>query len=531
MIVVAVAAALFLPWLGSVLFYTKGEPREAVVAVSMLQTGNWILPASFGTDLPYKPPLLAWLIALCSELFNGGTVSEWTARMPSALAAVGLLTATWAVVERHAGQRRAWLTMLVLATCFEIFRAATACRVDMLLTACMVCAVYALWPQRLRWYWAVTGVLMLSGAILAKGPVGALLPCLALGLAMLADRRGLWRTLGRLVPLCLLSFVLPAFWYWAAYKQGGQQFLDLAWEENIGRLTGSMSYDSHVNPWYYNVWSMLAGLLPWTVPALLAFTLRAGRTGLRRAWQQRSSWATLCWTAAATVFVFYCIPESKRSVYLLPCYPFIAYGLVWLMERVGGTVLMRVWCVILAVLSLAAPLVLGAASLGYIKGVTVTPLEWWQWAPAALPAVIAAWMLLTRRMTGFNLAQAVALTYCLVVAYNGAYMGAFLNARSDRQAALVIERTVPAGDKIVGVIEGDSLSRYYSINYYLGDKLTHARRVEDVADNAWVITDSANAPRLEGRRLLTVTRRSADTRQVTVLAGPRVTRAAATGRP
>lgn len=27
------------------------------------------------------------------------------------------------------------------------------------------------------------------------------------------------------------------------------------------------------------------------------------------------------------IFVFYCIPKSKRSVYLLPVYPFIAYFL------------------------------------------------------------------------------------------------------------------------------------------------------------------------------------------------------------
>lgn len=36
-------------------------------------------------------------------------------------------------------------------------------------------------------------------------------------------------------------------------------------------------------------------------------------------------------------FVFYCIPQSKRSVYLMPCYPFVA-GLLtilfhWAAER------------------------------------------------------------------------------------------------------------------------------------------------------------------------------------------------------
>ena len=50
----------FVPWLGDTLFNTKGEPREALVAVTMLNSGDFILPESYGADIPYKPPFLAW---------------------------------------------------------------------------------------------------------------------------------------------------------------------------------------------------------------------------------------------------------------------------------------------------------------------------------------------------------------------------------------------------------------------------------------------------------------------------------------
>ncbi len=73
------ASLMFLPWLGLPLFNTKGEPREAIVAVSMLQSGDWVLPVSFGGDIPYKPPFLAWCIALLSWLAGG--VSEYTSRL------------------------------------------------------------------------------------------------------------------------------------------------------------------------------------------------------------------------------------------------------------------------------------------------------------------------------------------------------------------------------------------------------------------------------------------------------------------
>ena len=44
------------PFLGETIFYSKGEPREAIVALSMLESGNRILPVNYGTDIAYKPP-------------------------------------------------------------------------------------------------------------------------------------------------------------------------------------------------------------------------------------------------------------------------------------------------------------------------------------------------------------------------------------------------------------------------------------------------------------------------------------------
>ena len=33
---------VIIPFLGETIFYSKGEPREAIVAYSMLESGNWI---------------------------------------------------------------------------------------------------------------------------------------------------------------------------------------------------------------------------------------------------------------------------------------------------------------------------------------------------------------------------------------------------------------------------------------------------------------------------------------------------------
>jgi 4-amino-4-deoxy-L-arabinose transferase-like glycosyltransferase len=81
---------MLLPFLGLTDFNTKGEPREAVVALSMLKSGDWILPVNNGMDIPYKPPFFHYCIALVSLLT--GSVDEYTSRLPSALALITMST-------------------------------------------------------------------------------------------------------------------------------------------------------------------------------------------------------------------------------------------------------------------------------------------------------------------------------------------------------------------------------------------------------------------------------------------------------
>lgn len=503
---------LFLPWLGEVVFNTKGEPREAIVAMSMLDSGDWILPVSYGEDIPYKPPMFAWLIAIFSVVFNGGVVNEFTSRLPSALAAIGMLIAVWHLIKPRLGATRAWAVTLVTATSFEFFRSASACRVDMVLTACMVGAIIALYnldKHKLNYLWAT---LLLSGAVLTKGPIGALLPCLAMGLYFLFRGDNFFKALLRLVPVCLASFLLPALWYYGAWLKGGDGFLALAIEENIGRLTGSMSYDSHVNPWWYNITSLLAGMLPWTVPVVIALCYRRVRQTLKKIKLDRGL-PLMSWTVALTILVFYCIPESKRSVYLLPCYPFLAYGVVWVIDTVRDTLLMRYTTRVLAVLAVIVPitaLILSYTGLGHLRLESVPA---WRWPLALIPTMAGLWWLLTRRAEANANAGAILMVFTMMLAYNAAFAPMVLNPKSDRPAAETIAHIVKQDTPVYGIVEGDRLLRYYTINFYLGDRMLRAESINDVPHGAWVI-----APTLpDGVKGDTLTVKSCDTRAPIIL--------------
>lgn len=85
-LIIILAIVMMIPFLGLTDFNTKGEPREAVVAYTMLEHGNWILPINNGGDIPYKPPFFHWCIAFFSLI--AGHVNEYTSRLPSAVSLV-----------------------------------------------------------------------------------------------------------------------------------------------------------------------------------------------------------------------------------------------------------------------------------------------------------------------------------------------------------------------------------------------------------------------------------------------------------
>lgn len=315
-------------------FSTKGEPREALVAVEMLRSGNWILPIDQNGDMAYKPPMFHWLVTLFS--LPAGHVSEFTSRLPSAVALTMLLVMTFRFCARARDERFGLLCAGLMLTCFEVTRAGTVCRVDMVLTMFMAGAMMALYmarQSRRTYTYMTAAVLCMSAGALTKGPVAIVLP---IGVAwtwrlLMGDR--FMKVTGQSLAMTAAALVIPALWYWAAWKQGGDRFLTLAVEENFGRFLGHMSYDSHVKPLWYNFVSLLTGLLPWSVAVLATAFIPRMRGSLdalkrwRHTWEAMSPAARFALVAAIVVFVFYCIPKSKRSVYLLPMYPFIAFGL------------------------------------------------------------------------------------------------------------------------------------------------------------------------------------------------------------
>ena len=161
---------LVIPNLGTYNFNTEGEPREALVACNMLETGNWILPLDNAGEMTHQPPFFHWCVAAVSAVRGG--VNEFTARFPSAVAFIALCLFTFTFFVKRRNMFTALLTTCITFTTYELHRQGFNCRVDMVFTFCVVCALFRLY----RWYergmhgmpWLA--VLLISLAMLTKGP-------------------------------------------------------------------------------------------------------------------------------------------------------------------------------------------------------------------------------------------------------------------------------------------------------------------------------------------------------------------------
>jgi 4-amino-4-deoxy-L-arabinose transferase-like glycosyltransferase len=331
-------ASLYLWGLGTLPFYTKGEPREATVVWEIYTSGEWILPLRNGHIIPSKPPLFHWLGAALS--FAWGEVNELTIRLPSALLAMtGVLLTYWTGLALW-GVEAGLIAALILATSFEWVRAATTARVDMTLTVCMVVAfLYFQFLYRRRTVSRLESLLffvLLGLATLAKGPVGAILPGLTV-VVFLAWQRDL-RFLQQLSIIWggALLLVIAGGWYGLALWQGGQKFFATQiMKENILRFVSSNAAGAgHEHPFYYFIPNLLLGMAPWSFffPALAVFLYQR-----RHAWREQDLLYPLVWII--TVFLFYSAASGKRTVYILPIYPALALLLgVWWQEVRRGAV-------------------------------------------------------------------------------------------------------------------------------------------------------------------------------------------------
>lgn len=326
-LVVIICILSVLPWSGPRDFLMKGEPREAAVAGSMLESGNWVLPQVDADGFAYEPPLAHWLIAAAS--LPQGYVSRFTAHLPSALAFIALIGFSLLFFGKRLRFQQAFISTLLLITCVKIHQAATSTQADMLLTTLIVIGLFRLfrWEDKLELKGLPIDIPLLFGcAVLTGGPVGLVLPLFVFGVYLLALHKYSYRiTFKALFYVAVSSSFLPSLWYIAAWKQGGEAFLD-------GTLANYFSGAAH--GFVYNFGTHIIGFMPWTLFFFFSLfgmklhkptqTVRELLSDCRLHIRNMEKEKLFSLVALVCIFIFYSILSCKQKANLMPAYPFIA---------------------------------------------------------------------------------------------------------------------------------------------------------------------------------------------------------------
>ncbi len=326
-LVSAVAALLVLPSLGQRTLATNDEVRFALLARDMIERGVWFDVQVRGTPYRNKPLLYPWSIALLARL--RGRVTEATAQLPPAAAAIGSVLFTFLLGDRLFGRRAGLWAALILATSYGFFALSQLSLPDLLVVWFQTMAGLSFWRavreppgrQALPAFYV-----FLALGVFAKGPVG-LLPLLPAALWLLTEHgaggvlRRLWSPVGAAAFALITAVWLGPFLALGAGSFGQSVVWQdwLAWYFGLpaARNLGNVAVDLSV------------GFLPWTLLAPLVLVAAFGarqNPGVRFA---------LLWAAVPLLVTMLALHQRTR--YLAPVYPGAALLVGWWADARGST--------------------------------------------------------------------------------------------------------------------------------------------------------------------------------------------------
>ncbi|MCY3931964.1 MAG: glycosyltransferase family 39 protein [Acidobacteria bacterium] len=341
-VLAAAAAAVLLPGIGSRDLWNPDEPRYAEVAREMLleprAIEHFLVPRLNGERYDHKPPLHFWNIALFGALRGG--VDEVAARLPSLLTGIGSVLVVFALAGRLFGRKTAWLAAPIFVTSALVMWNARVGQIDMTLTFLELLAIL-FWARGRSWapddpardpgghianllFFACLGL-----ATLAKGPVGLIVPLLAVVTWLAFERDGAGVADLRLGRGLLLWAAIVLAWFGPAVWLAGETYFDaLILDQTVSRYAEA-TY--HPRPWHYYFRTLPGTFAPWTLLAPVAIYAAFRRS--RRDPASREARAVrflLVWIAST--FVFFSVSGGKRTVYLLalaaPLAMLTAYGVL-----------------------------------------------------------------------------------------------------------------------------------------------------------------------------------------------------------
>jgi 4-amino-4-deoxy-L-arabinose transferase-like glycosyltransferase len=311
---------------------------QAQIAKTILTTGDWVTARLDGVVYLEKAPLIYWLMAISYKTFG---VSDWVARLPVALASIGLALLSASFGMWAFGERAGFYAGLCMSTCVGLFLFTRIQIPDVMLTFTIALALWAFLraldeQEKRPRLWAAILAASLGTGLLLKSLVGIVFPVAAALIYLSVSKQMFSRqTWQRLRPMSGLLIVLliaapwhvlatlrnPPYFAWTL-QSGPGLYHGFLWfyfvnEQLLRFLNLRYPRDYNTVPRLYFWLLHLLWLFPWCAyfPAIAKLSFkpvdRAGQTRL----------LALCWAGFILIFFTF---STTQEYYSMPCYPALA---------------------------------------------------------------------------------------------------------------------------------------------------------------------------------------------------------------
>ncbi len=309
------------------------EPRRALIAREMVESGDWLVPGTQRQFLPSRPPLQNWMIAILGLVT--GSFDIWSARIPSVVFTFATAVLIYGYLRQQTGRlgsSSAAISYLTMTLVMEFGRSAETEAVFSLFVACSLLLWHWGWikkwsPSRM---WMV-GYFFAALGMLTKGLQAPFYFVGATWLFLVAT--GDWRlifTRAQLAGIALFVAIVgvwqvPFMWYrglsdtWYIYfGDVFARFVERDWRPFFEHLV------------LFPLEVFFVRLMPWSL-ILLAYGYRPVRESLG-VQRQTVFFLAVC---IAFSFVSVWLPTGSKARYYMPLFPCFALLIGIAIDRIA----------------------------------------------------------------------------------------------------------------------------------------------------------------------------------------------------
>ena len=318
----------WLPYIGLLLVYALGANLDimavdaaqyASISLEMFKSGEFLQVVDRHEDYLDKPPLLFWVSALSMKLLG---VGSWQYKLPSILFSLIGLFSTFKLGQRLYSTQIGHHAAMILGSSLAIMMTNNDIKTDTILVAAIIFSIWMLvsYIETKQLKFIIGAAFGIAAAMLTKGPIGLMMPALAIGGHLVLKKNWIAVIDWRWLLLLLLVAVLLIPMSIGLYQQYGVDGLKFYfWTQSFGRITGENSWKNDTTPLYFThvfLWSFL----PWVLLAIGAL-IQELKTLFKPATQNQSEFYLI----SGIVLVWIALSLSK---FKLPHYIFVVYPLI-----------------------------------------------------------------------------------------------------------------------------------------------------------------------------------------------------------